>query len=260
MIFGIDPDAVYNPIVEALEYAGAQVSEQQFIEIAEAINKSLPDVVDHLAYATYENWKAKAESVSTGWGGKYSSGIKVKDGEVYLDEEMIDKQTDKPVKMFAEMIEKGQNSFSIRDALLKSEKAKTGVDNDGNTVKYISVPFPVRTPKTNKKTKMSSEFQGRAMTQAMYRIVKAGGKITSGSIKAKGKDVDIAGLSKYRTPQRHSGYGIFRRVSSNTPSDKWRHPGRGAEPVLQSVKNELNTQIHKALSAFCWAIVHEHTG
>ena len=64
------------------------------------------------------------------------------EGSVFVDESVKD-SSGKPAMMFAKMIEQGVQSWSIKDALLKSAKAKTSSAG----IKYMVVPLPVRTPK-----------------------------------------------------------------------------------------------------------------
>jgi hypothetical protein len=251
MIFNVDPGETLDPIAAALEQAGKTLSEEKFSEIANKIDEAMPGVIEYLIDSTYEMWRAEASGVSTGWGEIYASAIKRGKDEVYLDEDMKTAKN-KPALMFADMVEKGMKSFSIRDALLASDKAKVGPSG----VKYITVPFPVRTPRSNKNVKMGSQFGGREMTQEIHKIVKGGGKIKAGT--ATGGQ-DISGLTKYVTRQRHEQYGIFRRVSENTPPDKWVHPGVPAEPVLDKVRAQINTEIQNVLREFCQAIVDEAT-
>ena len=78
MIFGIDENMVIETVAAALEQAGSQASEEQFNKIAQAIENSMPGIVETLVYGMQEHWKAEARSVSTGWGAKYAAAIKAK--------------------------------------------------------------------------------------------------------------------------------------------------------------------------------------
>lgn len=252
--FNLDENIVMDTIASALEDAGSSVSEEQFHDIASAIDDSFPSIIKVLTYGMQEKWKQEARDSGTGWGDKYALAIKAKvsknEGEVYIDEDMMDGSSNKPLSMFVEMVERGMKSFSIKDALLASDKAKTGPDG----VKYIIVPFPVATPRPKSSGKGASKFGGREMTAEMYKIVKSGGKLTSGTLKS---GQDVSGLTRYVTRQRHAQYGIFRRVSEK--SSGWIHPGVPQSPVFPSVKNEVDKQIQKVLSAYCKAIVQEYT-
>jgi hypothetical protein len=257
MIFNIDENMIMNSIAETLESVGSQLSEEQFIKIVEAIDEAFPSVVAVLTYGMQESWKSEARNVSTGWGDKYAAAIKAKVtgnvGEIYVDEDLIDKTSNKPNMMYVRMVETGMKSFSIKDALLKSEKAK--VSSDG--VKYMVIPFPVAAPRKTEQGSMQSKFGGREMTQEMHNIVKSGKRLKSGTLTIKGKDVDVTGLSRFVTRQHHEQYGIFRVVSEK--STGWIHPGVAAEPVFPKVLAEVNKQIHEVVSSFCREIVKEYT-
>jgi len=257
MVFGIDEEAILDSVTSALEEAAMVVGEDQFEKIVNAIDAAMPNVMEVLAVGMAEYWKEKAESDGGGWGKKYARAIKTKisssSSEVYIDEKIIDKESRKPLSMFVSMVESGMKSFSIKDALLASEKAK--VSSTG--IKYMIVPFPVSTPRKEGQGTMANKFGGREMTDAMHSIVKAGGRLKSGSITAGNREIDISGLTKYVTRQRHEGYGIFRCVSEK--SSGWIHPGVGAHPVFPSVLAEVNHKIQEVMHSFCMEIVKEYS-
>lgn len=243
-----------DSIIGGLEEAGSQVSESQFTEIANEINEKFPGVIEVLTYGMQEHWKAEAIGSGTGWGQKYANSILAKvtgdKGEVWIDEDLTDKNSNKPNMMFVKMIEEGQRSFSIKDALLASDKAKIGPSG----IKYIVVPFPVRAPSKAGQGKMARKFGGREMTAEMHKIVKSGGKLKSGTLKT---GQDVSGLSRYVTQQRHAQYGIFRVVSEK--SKGWQHPGRGPSPVFPSVLAEVNSRVNEVISEFVKAVVQKYT-
>lgn len=253
-VFNIDPDMISEIIGNALDEVGSQASEEQFSKIVEAIEKSMPGVIKVLTYGMEENWKNMAKGSPTGWGQKYANSIKSEVegnvGTVFVDESIMDKGSGKPNLMYVKMVEEGMRSFSIKDALLASDKAKIGP----NGVKYITVPFPVATPRKASQGKQSSHFGGREMTNEMHRIVKSGGKIASAKLKS---GQDVSGLTQYNTRQLHSQYGIFRRVSEK--SKGWIHPGVMASPVYPKVMDEVNKRVGEIMSGFCKAIVKEFT-
>ena len=250
-IFDIDAEMAANTVAEALEHAGSEMSQEKFNQIVMKINEVMPGIIQYLAERTAEIWKAEAENVG-GWGTKYAKAIRYKvegtNAEIYLDEESKDKESNKPNFLFAMMVERGVKSWSIKDALLRSKKAKVGKDG----VRYIIIPFPVATPRKKGTGKQKSQFGHREMTQDMYKIVKAGGKISSGKLKG---GQDISGLSQYNTRQLHGQYGIFRCVSEK--SKGWQYPDVPKEPVYETVLNQVNMEIQKALAAFCEAVVKE---
>ena len=249
-VFNIDHEEIVNRVAEDLEQAGAQMSQEKFNQIAGKINDALPGIIQIIAEKTAEFWQAEAEATG-GWGSKYAKAIRYKvqgsSAQVFLDEKMKDKESNKPNFMFAMMVEKGVKSWSIKDALLRSKKAKVGKDG----VRYIIIPFPVSAPRKKGSGKSKAQFGGREMTQEMYDVVKSGGKLSSGKIKGK----DVSGLSKYNTRQLHGQYGIFRCVSSK--STGWQYPNVPAEPVYANVLKEVNNQIQNAVAAFCEAVVKE---
>lgn len=251
--FNLDEDSIMQSIIGGLEEAGSQVSESQFTEIANEINEKFPGVIEVLTYGMQEHWKAEAIGSGTGWGQKYANAIRAEvtgnKGEVWIDEDMTDKNSNKPNMLFVEMVEKGQKSFSIKDALLASEKARTS----STGIKYIIVPFPVRAPSKAGQGKMARKFGGREMTQAAYDIVKSGGKF-SGKLKG---GQEASGLVQYVTRQRHSQFGMFRMVSEN--SKGWQHPGRGPSPVFPSVLQEVDKQVNAVISEFVKSVVQKYT-
>jgi hypothetical protein len=254
MVFNIDPESAIDSVVEALESAGRELSESQFVQVANRINETLPGIIDLLAQGTAEYWKSEASSKG-GWGEKYARSIKYKVSgnmaEVFVDENMKDSGSNKPLAMFAKMVEDGVKSWSIKDALLASEKAKTSSDG----IKYMVIPFPVATPRKSSSGKGKSQFGGREMTAEMYKIVKSGGKIKSGTLKAGARNVDISGLSKYNTRQLHGQYGIFRCVTKD--SQGWIYPGKGEQSVYPDVLEYVNRQVRELVDQFCQAIVKE---
>jgi hypothetical protein len=253
-IFNLDENMILETVSNALDEVGAQVSEEQFNKIADAIDEGLDGVVKILTYGTQENWRQEARDSGTGWGDKYARAIKAKvtgmTGVVYVDENMVDKNSNKPNIMYANMVEQGVKSWSIKDALLASEKAKTSSDG----IKYIVVPFPVATPRQpGSSGKGLSKFGGREMTKMAHDIVKNGGKFT-GTLASGG---EATGLQQYVTAKHHEQYGTFICVSEK--SRGWIYPGRGPSPVLPKVLQEVNKQIHQVLQEFISSIVREYT-
>lgn len=251
MIFNIDEDVIADTIRAALENAAEEYAQQ----IIERIDDSIPGVIELLVNNSKEYWKETAIGKGGGWGEIYAGAIKSEssdgEGKIYLDESVKSKNN-KPAKMFSEMVEKGVKSWSIKDALLKSEKAKTGKDG----IKYIIVPFPVRTPSKKGQGKMSSRFGGREMTSEVYKIVKNGGRAPKGTLSTSGQD--ISGLTKFETKQFHSGYGIFRCVSQK--STGWLY-NKGNDvkptPVFPSVVDYVNKRVAKIVADLCDSIVKE---
>jgi hypothetical protein len=248
MIFDIDQDMIMNTIMSAMNKAGEEYAQQ----IIERIDDSIPGVLELLINDSTEYWKETAIGKGGGWGEIYASAIKNKKsnngGEIYIDENVKGKNN-KPAKMFSEMVEKGVKSFSIKDALLASEKAKTSKDG----IKYIIIPMPVHTPLKKGQGKMSSRFGGREMSADVYKIVKNGGRAPSGTLSTSGQD--ISGLTKFETRQFHSQYGIFRCVSQK--SQGWQYPDKSPRPVFPSVIDYVNKRVAEIVDELCQAIVKE---
>jgi len=254
-MFNINPESMIDSVIEALEGAGSTVSEEQFFKIAGAINDEMPGVLQVIVQGMAEHWRTEALKAG-GWGSKYAPAITYEvegnKGEIYLDDELLDKGTNKPNIMFAMMMEKGVRSWSIKDALMKSDKVKIGKDG----VKYIYIPLPVATPRKKGQGNMQSHFGKREMTDEIYKIVKGGGKIPQGTTLPSGQDV--SGLTKYNTRQFHSQYGMFRCVSEN--SKGWQYPHIPAEPIFPSVLQEVDKTINHVITEFLSAIVKEFSG
>lgn len=246
-IFDIDSNGIVETISGVLEDAGAKASEKMMSDIIERIDDALPGIVYLLMNDTKEEWKQEALDSGTGWGKYYAEAIKMKGtgdgGEVYIDESL------KKPFMFSMMIEKGVKSWSIKNALLASEKAKTGKDG----IKYIIVPFPVATPRKATQGKQLSKFGGREMTSEVHNLVKSGGRAPKGATDISGQD--ISGLSKWKTDQRHEQYGIFRVVSEK--SQGWQYPDTPATPVFNSVKEYVDKRIQEIIHAFCLSVIKE---
>lgn len=249
MIFDIDQDVIMNTIMSAVNKSGEEYAQQ----IIERIDDSIPGVLELLINDSTEYWKETAVGKGGGWGEIYASAIKNKKsdngGEIYIDESVKGKNN-KPAKMFSEMVEKGVSTWSIRDAILKSSKAKTSKDG----IKYIIIPMPVHTPSKKGQGKMSSRFGGREMSADVYKIVKNGGRAPSGTMDKSGER-DISGLTKFETRQFHSQYGIFRCVSSK--STGWQYPEKSPRPVFPSVVDYVNKRVAEIVDDLCKAIVAE---
>jgi len=257
MVFDINSELILDSIMAGLETAGSDMAEEKFNKICNAINEELPGVIALLTQGTAEDWKSEAINAG-GWGTKYAPAVKYEilnnKEEIFLDESIIDKENDKPNLMFAMMMEKGVKSWSIKDALMKSEKVKIGKDG----IKYIIIPFPVRTPRKNTSMNAKSSFGGREMTNEIHAIVKGGGRMPIGTtLNVKGKEIDIGGLTRYNTRKYHSQYGFFRCVTAN--STGWQYPDVPAEPIFPKILNEINRQISEVLSEFCKEIVKEYS-
>lgn len=259
-IFNIDEEKIFQAINSAMMQAEADLTDQQINKIINTIDKSVPGLIELLVDDTTEYWRDMAGGVN-GWGRKYAEGIKNKisdnEGSVFLDETASVKVGDKTFDaiVFARKVEQGVKSWSIRDALMQSEKAKTGKDG----IKYITVPFPISTPRKASQGKQLSKFGGREMSSEIHNLVQSGGKAPKGTMltTSSGRDINISGLSKWTTEQFHEQYGIFRRVSQNSAG--WQYPNVQAVPVYSSVKEYVEKRINELIHEFCIAIIKENS-
>ena len=259
-IFNIDSNAVFDSIQAALDAKGIEMTFDMVQKIYRTLDNSLPSLTGGLLEETYEEWREEAVGAK-GWGTKYVQAIRMKQeddgGSVFLDEGIMDKGSNKPAFMFAMMVERGVKSWSIKDALLASEKAKVGPAG----IKYIIVPFPVATPSAGKGgAKLASKFGGRKMPQDMHSLVKKGESVPEGSTitvtnTLRSFEVDVSGLTRYSTRKLHSQYGIFRCVSQK--STGWQYPDVPAEPIFPSVVQYVDKRIREELQKYCEEIVKE---
>lgn len=255
-IFNINEEMIFNTIDSAMREAEANLTEQQIYKIVNAIDGSIPGLIEILIENTSEYWKDSASSIN-GWGAKYAEAIKTnigeKEGSVYVDESQMVKVGKKQFKssVFVKKIEEGVRSWSIRDALMKSEKAKTGKDG----IKYITILFPVATPRKKTQGKQLSKFGGREMSSEIHKLVKSGGKAPKGTFTSSG--INISGLTKYETTQFHEGYGIYRRVSKNSLG--WQYPDKSPVPVYDSVKQYVDKRINEIIHKFCVDLIKEYS-
>lgn len=261
MTFNFDADSIVEGVITALNAAEQDLSEDQVNSIINQINACMPGLVELSTYQTEETWKDIAISHG-GWGEKYAKAIRSHfDGEVGtvdLDDSSIDPSSKKPNLMFAEMMEKGVKTWSIKAALMASDKAKVGKDG----VKYITVPFPVATPRKKGQGQMQSYFGGREMSSEIHKLVKEGGRAPEGSTVTVttmrgSKQVGIDGLSRYNTRQRHSQYGIFRRVSEK--SNGWQYPNVSPTPVFDSVVEYVNKRMKEIIQEFTAQIIADNS-
>lgn len=258
-IFNIDGDDILGAIETSLSDIGQELSDEAVAKIVNAIDAAIPGLVEIVTDNTEKTWKGLAKDAG-GWGVKYAKAIRSEyasgTGRVYIDSAMKDKGSNKPNLMFAKMMEEGVKTWSIKDALMKSDKAKIGKDG----IKYIIVPFPVATPRKSGSGHKSSVFGGREMSGDIHKLVKAGLRAPEGSsvtvtTSRKTSEVSIEGLTRYNTRTRHSQYGMFRRVSEK--SKGWQYPSVAPTPIYPKVKQYVDKRIGEILEQYCRDLVKE---
>lgn len=168
---------------------------------------------------------------------------------------------------WANKLEKGFESYSIKDELLKSEKtvqvgSRAGkpwvrVSKDGN--KYAAVPFQHR-PHGGKSPSLASEIKKIMVAnrsgemQSMSKIFKDSfGKPIHGEV-ARVKEVpnnpNLSGLVKYQQVGKNgkvsSIYMTYRMVSEN--SDGWQHPGFEGYQLFKEAEDYVETELKNILS------------
>jgi len=219
--------------------------------ILDRTRDTLPGISEKISIVIAQNaqkiWQAEAMKTPTAWGGKYADAIKIDVGasgfaRVYVDESSTDPRTGKPNILFVNLVEDGMKSFSIKDALLNSEK----VHISAKGTRYIHVPFRWRVPVKGQAP--ASGFAG-TMPKAVYDVVKGGGaKLGEYTMKSPtGKMVSLAGLQRYGGGG-HSQYLTFRTVSEK--SKGWQHPGKRATPVFDKVLSKVESMIEQFLMEF----------
>lgn len=177
-------------------------------------------------------------------GAHYPDGGNVLKGSVNVD---LD---------YAERLEKGFESFDMKDGMLSSPKVK--INKDGG--KYIDVPF--RHDTSGIPSSIMSEAQsGRSL--GIIRLGQGLGKAQAG-IRSKitpqqlgrdpytWRDGLYAGLIRKEAGPKNSGaYMTFRRISENSDPDSWIHPGVDPKPVTKAIEENLGPQLQDmVLSAY----------
>lgn len=177
-----------------------------------------------------------------GWGIKAGEAIKYElkqDGvRIYADEQETDPRSGQKRILFVNIIEDGIRSWSIKDALLKSKRARLSQSGE----KYIRVPFRYRIPGTQKPHTL---FQG-VMPTEVYKIAKGGGKIT---IQDYG---NLGGMTRVGR-EGHYSYFVFRTVSEK--SQGWEYPAISPTPVYEKVLSQIEKMLPAVIENFCAGII-----
>lgn len=219
--------------------------------------KEATGLVNYVGSQVQRLWKTQAIALARhrSWGEKYAEAIELEPADsaggtarVFVDESKIDKSTKKPNMMFVNMVENGIQSWSIRDALLKSARVKRAADG----YRYITVPFRWRTPSSVKGT--ATVFTG-TMPNDIYRAVKSGVKLVGKEFGA------FSGLTRYGS-SLHGKYFTFRTVSErvfrlkktrgDAPLTKadWQYPDVAPTPVFERVEGLIGKLIDSILADY----------
>jgi len=209
--------------------------------------KHIVRMTNAILYAIQSKWASLAIDEAGGWGRRYAGTLMVDpiqeeggEGAVYADQSS-------PDYMFVLMVENGVKSWSIKEALLASEKVrrkKTGPDI-GRA--YIIVPFRWRTPQatTGNKAQATSTFAG-VMPKDAHEAALRGEAITP-AMAEKLENVNLAGLKRVSdTP--HAQYFTFRMVTED--SKGWQYPAIPGVPVFEIVKGMVEDAISKGIANY----------
>ena len=212
-------------------------------EILKKTSNELPRITalisNNVITELHNYWAAMAKGASP-WGARYAAAL-VREpmtgqgggtASVELDQEH-------PGAMFANMMENGVRSWSIKDALLASSRAKTSMRTG---LKYLVVPFRWRTPGS---TKATSSFSG-VMPDEIYEAAKKGQTISAAQADAAGNP-NLAGLRKVNKPP-HSGYMTFRVVTEQ--STGWMYPQKAPTPVFPKVLDHARELVKEVVEQF----------
>lgn len=234
--------------------------------IAPQIEAELRGAVENLANATYAAIIAKIQGMSVDPKNRqdYLKALKFETiGDstwlIYLDGD------------WASKLEEGFSSYSIKDALLKSEKVVTVGSRAGQPwvrkskkgKKYAAVPFEHKPSGGKMSGDLSQDIKkilvkNRAgEEQSITKIFKdLGGKPIHGKVATAGKipgQPNLSGLTKYQfvhtSGKVSSVYMTYRMVGEDSPG--WQHPGHPGYQLFseaqQYVENELKNILNTLL-------------
>lgn len=161
-------------------------------------------------------------------------------------------------------MEKGKNSWDIKDGLLRSSKAKTSAKGG----KYITVPMPLKAPGSGERGpsppvmpwsiyKIVSRSPMGKSTQLPVRLENLGWRTRLSPDPTKWspytwKTSPFQGIKKSPDPARRgkARYNTFRRVSTNSDPSSWIHPGFSPLNLAGQVAQKLPNIIDKLFSDF----------
>jgi hypothetical protein len=151
----------------------------------------------------------------------------------------------------AEDFEEGFGSFDMKPGFLNSSKAKTSAD--GKT-KYMDVPFNIKphakSAAGERIMDMRSAVNEALKDEAVSKRIEEYNQNSSGLTKFGKvtrfdniKDEKVKGLVNVKPPNGPSKYFIFRRVSSNSVSSKFMHPGFKGANIFQDLEKYTDKSV-----------------
>jgi len=153
-------------------------------------------------------------------------------------------------------IEEGMTGFDMKPGFLRSNKAKQTKSGEGT---YLDVPFRIQPHSQSRANKrivdMRSAVQAAVNDRTVEKRIKNFNKDSKG-IERFGDvtrylntgDPRTEGLVKITPPKtRSSRYFLFRRVSNNSPSSSWLHPGHEGAKIFPDLEAFVNEGIDKLL-------------
>lgn len=228
--------------------------------LAPQVEEEINQAVKNLAHAAYTSMTAKIQSMSISDGSRkdYLKGLKFKDlGDdsylIYLDGDWANK------------LESGYGSYSIRDELLKSKKivqvgSRSGepwvrTAKDGH--KYAAVPFEHK-PHVGSKSggDLASTIKGmmakgvNGQVQSLDKVFKnADGKAIHGKVAtvsaSDAPNANMAGMTKYQHVHKSgrvsSVYMTYRMVSE--AGKDWIHPGSGGYQLFKEAEAYVEAEM-----------------
>lgn len=231
---------------------------KQMENLAPQVEEEINQAVKNLAHAAYTSMTAKVQSMSISDKSRkdYLKALKFQNlGDdsylIYLDGEWANK------------LEQGYGSYSIRDALLKSKKivgvgSRSGESwvrtaKDGH--KYAAVPFEHK-PHANPTGDLGRDIKNlmakgvNGQVQSIGTVFKnAEGKPISGKVatvsKSDATTPNLAGLTKYQHVgaggKVSSVYMTYRMVSEN--GKDWVHPGSNGYQLFKEAEEYVQKEM-----------------
>lgn len=212
------------------------VSQTQVDEILDGISKSLA-----LVYVS--KLEQNAFSVLNSTKNSYLQAIRLIDSGKMQSTVLLDYSNNKLVKM----IEEGYPPFDMKKALLTSTKVKLSKNNKP----YITVPIQHKTADMPKKlydtvrTKLSGESVSKSeLPEALQKTGKRMSIVNRGKTifdEYQHKSSEFEGLTNVKdSVTGQSAYFTFRRVSDNSDSVAFIHPGFVAANLMKRTYDEMD--------------------